>query len=80
MDQMRAQRTPKLGLADIEINKHLDTDPNAVSAEATWRTYRNSLRAITDSYKNHATDSGHATALDNLAADISDLTWPTEPT
>lgn len=77
LDELRAQRDVLADEADHEINKHVDSDPNAIDTEANWKTYRIALRDVTDSYKSG--DSG-TSALDSFAADMSDFNaWPTKP-
>jgi hypothetical protein len=78
LTKLRELRDAKALAADHEINKHSDSDANASSLEATWRTYRVDLRNITDSYKDGNGDG--TSALDGFALDMSDFNaWPTEP-
>lgn len=69
LQAVRDHRSPLLAEADIEINKLLDS----AGDESAWRTYRQNLRDITDSYK---ADMSTLDAVDDVEADVS---WPTKP-
>lgn len=75
---MRSQREAKYAKADAEIRMHDDGDVNKTATLAGWQTYRIALRDCTDTYKDTDPMVGTA-ALDSLAKDLSDFTWPTEP-
>lgn len=75
LETLRQLRMPKLETVDIRVNMFA-LDP-ALTNQASWKAYRESLLAVTDPYKNYATDSGHATALDAL--DPYTYSWPSEP-
>lgn len=69
LEEVRAHRQPLLEEADVEINKLVDAAGDASS----WRTYRTSLRDITDPYK------ADMSLLDAITDVASDITWPTKP-
>lgn len=78
--ELRKQRDVKLGVADNQLKKHVDADPNAVAIEADWKTYRIALRDITSSYKDVQDPSQGTDALDAYAEDLGDFdAWPVEP-
>lgn len=79
LEILRAQRVVKFSEADVELLKHYDGDANIVGTEADWKAYRVNLRNVTDSYKEHSSDSAHATAIDAEDADWASFTWPTKP-
>ena len=73
--QLRQQRLPKLLGVDHAINAMV-LGQN-FSAASAWSTYRQALLDVTNPYKDYASDSGQAAALDSL--DVSSFSWPTEP-
>lgn len=75
--EMRKQRDILAKEADYELNKHIDSDSNAVGLEADWKTYRVALRNITDPHKDGNGDG--SSALDAFVTDLSDFTWPVKP-
>lgn len=52
MEAFRALRDSQYQEAKEQINKHLDSDTNAISTEAAWRAYRVALRDATNQFKN----------------------------
>ena len=74
--QIEQEQRRILDIADIEIFKLEDVSGDTSS----WRTYRQNVRLVNDAYKNYATDSGHAAALDALSDNpVSELSWPSTP-
>ena len=80
LETLRRQRDKELEKADTQLYKHSDGDPNAVATESEWRSYRTSLRSLTDSYKDSQDESKGTSSLDQYAKDMSDFDgWPTKP-
>lgn len=77
LNAIRDHRQPLLDEADIELRKHEDSDGNAVGSAVNWKSYRISLRNITDVYKD---ESGNPTEdIDEVEDPAEDVTWPTKP-
>ena len=73
LDAIRDYRQSLLDTADKEIFKLEDASGDASS----WRTYRQALRDITDSYKDVNGDP--TSALDAVEDIESDVSWPVAP-
>jgi len=73
---MRATRNEKLLEVDLMVNDLVLEDRTDTAAV---QTYRSQLRNITNTYKDSQDKSKGTAALDTLAVDLSDLTWPTKP-
>lgn len=51
MSEFRSLRDRLIEEADVEINKHIDGDVNAIGLESNWKAYRVSLRNATEQFK-----------------------------
>ena len=71
MDQLGVLRSPLLAEADIEINKLEDNSGDSSS----WRTYRQALRDITETYKK--VDGNWKVSVDSLV--VADFIFPVKP-
>ena len=71
IDKLSLLREPLLAEADIEINKLEDNAGDS----SVWRTYRQALRDITETYKK--VDGDWKVITDNLV--VSDFVFPTKP-
>ncbi len=74
LNSLRTERNTMFDEADNEIRKHDDADANKVGTDADWKTYRTSLRNVTDSYK---TDGDANSSCDDLV--VASFSWPTKP-
>ena len=68
-------RNNRLIAVDIAVNDMVFS--NDYSNKDAWLTYRDSLKQITDQYKNHMADESQANALDQLI--LNTFVWPTKP-
>jgi len=71
LDIIREGRDKLLKEADIELEKHKDSDPKAIGSEAAWKAHRIALRDMTDAYK------ADMSLLD--AVDLAELSYPAKP-
>lgn len=71
MNSVRSERNKRLASADVEINKLED----AASDSSAYRTYRQSLRDVTETYKK--VDGDWKASVDSL--EVSTFSYPTKP-
>mgnify|MGYP003122778637 CR=1 FL=1 len=71
MDELSLLRAPLLTEADVEINKLEDNGGDS----SAWRTYRQALRDITETYKK--VNGDWKVITDNLV--VSEFVFPTKP-
>jgi hypothetical protein len=76
LNAIRQHRIPLMNEADIQINILFDAD-NDISL-ASWKSYRQNLRDITNNYKNE--DGSPKTITLDLVTNIeTDISWPIKP-